>query len=82
MNGPLFVFLCGAGFLGRRSDELVRSPGTKLFARYLGVPTALIGLLVASVTITGVAVKLPATCGMSAMPAVCSSSQTSVWTEP
>jgi len=55
-----FALLCGAGFLGRLGYEMVRSPVTALFARHLGAPTALIGLLVAAVTITGIVVKLPA----------------------
>ncbi len=55
-----FVLLCGAGFLGRLGYEMVRSPVTALFARHIGAPTALIGLLVAAVTITGIFVKLPA----------------------
>lgn len=60
MNGPMFASLCGAGFLGRLGYEMIRSPVTALFAHHLGAPTALIGLLVAAVTITGIVVKLPA----------------------
>lgn len=55
-----FVLLCGAGFLGRLSYEMVRSPITSLFAKHLGAPTEVIGLLVAAVTITGIFVKFPA----------------------
>lgn len=54
-----FVTLCGVGFLGRLSYEMARTPLTPLYAKHLGAPTALIGLIVAAVTITGVAVKLP-----------------------
>jgi len=55
-----FVLLCGAGFLGRLSYEMVRSPLTSLYAAHLGAPTQVIGLLVAAVTITGIVVKFPA----------------------
>ncbi len=54
-----FVLLCAVGFLGRLSYEMVRSPITSLFAKHLGAPTSVIGLLVAAVTITGIFVKLP-----------------------
>lgn len=54
-----FVTLCGVGFLGRLSYEMARTPLTPLYAKHLGAPTALIGLIVAAVTITGVLVKLP-----------------------
>lgn len=54
-----FVTLCGVGFLGRLSYEMVRTPVTPLFARHLGAPADLIGLIVAAVTITGIVVKLP-----------------------
>ena len=54
-----FVLLCGVGFLGRLSYEMLRSPITSLFAKKIGAPTEIIGLLVASVTITGIFVKLP-----------------------
>lgn len=54
-----FVLLCGVGFLGRLSYEMVRTPITSLFAKHLGAPTSVIGLLVAAVTITGIFVKLP-----------------------
>lgn len=60
MTPRTFALLCGAGFLGRLGYEMVRSPVTALFARHLGAPTALIGLLVAAVTITGIFIKLPA----------------------
>ena len=56
----LFLLLCGAGFWGRLSYEMIRSPLTSLYAKHLGAPTAVIGLLVAAVTITGIFVKLPA----------------------
>lgn len=54
-----FVLLCVVGFLGRLSYEMLRSPITSLFAKKIGAPTEVIGLLVASVTITGIFVKLP-----------------------
>lgn len=54
-----FVALCGVGFLGRLSYEMARTPITPLYAKHLGAPTALIGLIVAAVTITGIVVKLP-----------------------
>lgn len=54
-----FVTLCGVGFLGRLSYEMVRSPITSLYAKHLGAPVELIGLIVAAVTITGIFVKLP-----------------------
>ncbi len=60
MKSTAFVSLCGAGFLGRLGYEMVRSPVTALFARHLGAPVALVGLLVSAVTITGIVVKLPA----------------------
>ncbi|MDA8113974.1 MAG: MFS transporter, partial [Acidithiobacillus sp.] len=61
-DGPSWWFplLCGAGFGGRLSYEMIRSPLTALYAWHLGAPTAVIGLLVAAVTITGIFVKLPA----------------------
>lgn len=55
-----FVVLCAVGFLGRLSYEMARSPLTPLYAKHLGAPVQLIGLIVAAVTITGIAVKLPA----------------------
>lgn len=54
-----FVKLCAVGFLGRLSYEMARSPLTPLYAKYLGAPADLIGLIVAAVTITGIFVKLP-----------------------
>ena len=54
-----FAALCGVGFLGRLSYEMLRTPVTPLFARHLGAPTELIGLIVAAVTVTGIVVKLP-----------------------
>ncbi len=54
-----FILLCLMGFLGRLSYEMLRSPITSLFAKKIGAPTEVIGLLVASVTITGIFVKLP-----------------------
>ena len=61
-DGPSWWFplLCGAGFGGRLSYEMIRSPLTALYAWHLGAPTTVIGLLVAAVTITGIFVKLPA----------------------
>lgn len=54
-----FVALCGVGFLGRLSYEMARTPLTPLYAKHLGAPASLIGLIVAAVTITGIVVKLP-----------------------
>ncbi|HTV45371.1 MAG TPA: MFS transporter [Stellaceae bacterium] len=55
-----FLTLCTVGFLGRLSYEMMRTPVTPLYAKHLGAPVELIGLLVAAVTITGIFVKLPA----------------------
>lgn len=55
-----FILLCGMGFLGRLSYEMIRSPVTSLYAKHIGAPTQVIGLLVAAVTITGIFVKFPA----------------------
>ncbi len=63
LNGApagMLPVLCAMGFLGRLSYEMARSPLTALYARHLGAPTQVIGLLVAAVTITGIFVKLPA----------------------
>lgn len=38
---------------------MARSPLSPLYARYLGAPTQVIGLIVAAVTVTGIVVKLP-----------------------
>ncbi|BDE08258.1 MFS transporter [Vulcanimicrobium alpinum] len=54
-----FVWLCGVGFLGRLSYEMIRTPIVSLFAVRLGAPTQIIGLLVAAVTLTGIVVKYP-----------------------
>lgn len=54
-----FVLLCVMGFLGRLSYEMIRTPITSLYAKQLGAPTEIIGLLVAAVTITGIFVKFP-----------------------
>lgn len=54
-----FVTLCAVGFLGRLSYEMARSPLSPLLAQKLGAPPVIIGLIVASVTITGIFVKLP-----------------------
>lgn len=54
-----FGVLCIVGFLGRLSYEMLRTPITPLYARELGAPTYLIGLIVAAVTITGIVVKMP-----------------------
>lgn len=56
---PAFILLCATGMLGRLSYEMARSPITPLYARHLGAPTQVIGLLVAAVTITGIFVKFP-----------------------
>ena len=55
-----FLVLCAMGLVGRLSYEMLRTPVTSLYARHLGAPTALIGLLVSAVTVTGIVVKLPA----------------------
>ncbi|MGI8766161.1 MAG: MFS transporter [Gemmatimonadaceae bacterium] len=55
-----FVTLSAVGFLGRLSYEMARSPLTALYAKHLGAPTSVIGLIVAAVTVTGIVVKLPA----------------------
>lgn len=55
-----FVALCSVGFLGRLSYEMMRTPLTPVYAKYLGAPDQMIGLLVAAVTITGILMKLPA----------------------
>ena len=57
---PPFLALCGVGFLGRLSFEMLRTPLTPIYAKHLGAPDQYIGLLVAAVTIAGVIVKLPA----------------------
>jgi hypothetical protein len=54
-----FVPLCGMGFLGQLSYEMIRTPITSLYAKQIGAPTEIIGLLVAAVTITGIFVKFP-----------------------
>lgn len=54
-----FIALCAVGFLGRLSYEMLRTPLTPVYAKYLGAPDQMIGLLVAAVTITGIVVKLP-----------------------
>ncbi len=54
-----FFLLCSVGFLGRLSYEMLRSPITSLYAKHIGAPTAVIGLLVAAVTVTGIFVKFP-----------------------
>ena len=54
-----FLSLLLVGFLGRLGYEMVRSPVSALYARHLGAPIALIGLIVASATISGIFVKLP-----------------------
>ncbi len=54
-----FVLLSLVGFLGRLSYEMARSPLSPLYARHLGAPTQVIGLIVAAVTVTGIVVKLP-----------------------
>ncbi|HVC34496.1 MAG TPA: MFS transporter [Chloroflexota bacterium] len=54
-----FLTLCVVGFLGRLSYEMARSPLSPLLAQKLGAPPVIIGLIVASVTISGIFVKLP-----------------------
>ena len=55
-----FLLLCAMGLLGRLSYEMLRTPVTALYARHLGAPVAMVGLLVSAVTVTGIFVKLPA----------------------
>lgn len=55
----MFLTLCAVGFLGRLSYEMIRSPVVSLFAKHIGAPTEVVGLLVAAVTITGIFVKFP-----------------------
>lgn len=55
-----FVTLCVVGFLGRLSYEMARSPLSPLLAQKLGAPPVVIGVIVASVTLIGIFVKLPA----------------------
>ncbi len=55
-----FVLLCTMGFLGRVSYEMIRSPVSALYAKHIGAPVGMIGLLVAAVTLTGIFVKFPA----------------------
>lgn len=55
-----FLSLLLVGFLGRLGYEMIRSPVTALYAQQLGAPIAVIGLLVAAATISGIFVKLPA----------------------
>lgn len=54
-----FVALMLVGFLGRLGYEMLRSPVSALYARHLGAPLGLVGLIVASATISGIFVKLP-----------------------
>ncbi len=55
-----FALVCSVGLLGRLSYEMMRSPVTPLYAKHIGAPVQLIGLIVGAVTITGIAVKMPA----------------------
>lgn len=58
-GGRPFLALLLVGFLGRLGYEMLRSPVSPLFAQHLGAPVAIIGLIVASATISGIFVKLP-----------------------
>ncbi|MGH7255028.1 MAG: MFS transporter, partial [Nitrospirales bacterium] len=57
---PRFLFLCTIGLCSLLSYNAVRMPVLALFAESLGAGPALIGLVVAASTLTGVALKLPA----------------------
>jgi MFS family permease len=57
--GRAFFFLCTIGLLSYFSYNLVRTPVLPLFAQELGAVPQLIGVIVATSTITGIFVKLP-----------------------
>lgn len=56
----LIALISAMGLLGRLSYEMLRSPVTPIYARHLGAPPQLIGLIVAAATISGVFLKMPA----------------------
>lgn len=55
-----FLLLVLAGFLARFGYQMARSPVLPRFAQDLGAAPALLGLIVAASTVTGVVIKLPA----------------------
>ncbi|NKB80823.1 MAG: MFS transporter [Nitrospirales bacterium] len=55
----LFVVLCGVGFLSFISYNLVRMPALAPFTESLGASPALVGMVIAASTMTGVLLKLP-----------------------
>src|SRR5438876_4684021 len=55
-----FVTLVLAGFLARFGYQMARSPVLPRFAQDLGAAPALLGLIVAASTVTGIVIKLPA----------------------
>ncbi|MCI0525928.1 MAG: MFS transporter [Nitrospira sp.] len=57
--GRAFFFLCIIGLLSYFCYSLVRTPVLPLFAQELGALPQLIGIIVATSTITGIFVKLP-----------------------
>ncbi len=56
----LIALISAMGLMGRLSYEMLRSPVTPIYARHLGAPPQLIGLIVAAATISGVFLKMPA----------------------
>jgi MFS family permease len=57
--GRAFFFLCIIGLFGYFCYNLIRTPVLPLFAQKLGAVPELIGVVVATSTITGIFVKLP-----------------------
>ena len=55
-----FLLLVLAGFLARFGYQMARSPVLPRFAQDLGAAPALLGLIVAASTVTGMVIKLPA----------------------
>ncbi len=56
---PMFVLLCGVGFCGFASYNVVRMPALAPFAEALGAGPVAVGFIVAASTMTGVFLKLP-----------------------
>ncbi len=54
-----FIFLCLVGLCGFLSYDMVRRPALALFVGSLGASPAMVGLIVAVSTLTGVVLKLP-----------------------
>jgi MFS transporter, DHA1 family, multidrug resistance protein len=59
-NSRAFARLCAAGLLSYGSYAMCRSPLLPLLARELGATAPMVGLVVASSTVAGVLLKLPA----------------------